>query len=666
MSETSTKKIQLTQEIETSASLLSPLTIGLLILAALLIVAMVGLGISLLGQVSDIEDNEELSGILVDFSERPYTSVQRDTLRLAIMIENEESNINDIRNLRAIITNHMAKLTSPTQIRIRTDEVNAATLALQTRWGEETQNSITDYISAPVQDEAERRDVIAALEDFERDLNAISLQNERDRQARAAELDDNTGDVLDTMRDILAGLAATGALLVLFGAGVASSIARSSRQVVALNNVLDQRVRDRTRDLQTATDVSQQVAALLNTNELVKSVSNQTINSYGLEAILIGLVDDEKQEISIISSIKRDGKPLVFDDTVKIGLEARPSIIARAARERSSVMVPDVTASSDYLSLGTLPTVKAEAAIPMVVGDKVVGVFDLYADNADRFSADTLNALRIVANQTAVAVQNANLFADVTRARQEAETSNKVKSQFLAAMSHELRTPMNSILNFTQFVSSGMLGDVTAEQKDALDKSYASGEHLLNLINDVLDISKIESDALQLYVERDIDLAEVLGAVSDMGESLAKGQPIAFSIQQPSELPRIIGDKQRIRQIILNLVSNAIKFTTEGRVDVIAEQANDCIRIMVKDTGPGIPEIQHEKIFELFSQTQVGLRKGGGTGLGLPIARRLAQAHEGTLDVASEVGKGSTFTVTLPIKPPSLEKILREQEAEEA
>jgi signal transduction histidine kinase len=651
----------------TPVQTLSPLTLALLLVAAIVVVAMIVLGVTLLQQIGEIEDNQQLSENLVIFSERPYTAVQRDVLRLAVLIEDENSAINDVRNLRAVVTNHMTRLTLPEQVAVRSDAVNNATQDLLVLWAGDTQNAITDFINAPVRDEQERAVVIGALQQFERDLNAISVQNELDRQESAAQLDTSTINVLDTMRNVLTGLGATGALLLLFAAGVTLSIARSTQQVIRLNNVLDQRVRERTRDLQTATDVSQQITTLLDIDALVARVAAETVARYSLDAVLVGLVDEDAGNITIVASSDAQTKPFSFETPPQISIDARPSVIARAARERTNVIVSDVKSSPDYLALKGLPDVKTEAVIPMVIGRRTVGVFDLYSNDPDRFTPETINALRIVANQTAVAVQNARLYAEATTARQEAETANKAKSQFLAAMSHELRTPMNSVLNFTQFVSSGMLGDVNDEQKDALDKGHASGEHLLNLINDVLDISKIESDALQLYIERDIDLdADILKPVADMGESLTKNQPIEFELHKDDDLPHLLGDKQRIRQIVLNLAGNACKFTQEGHVKVHARRkGDDHITITVNDTGPGIPADQQEKIFELFSQTKIGLRRGGGTGLGLPIARRLAEAHAGTLTVESEVGKGSTFTLTLPVTPDTLEKQLLAEEASE-
>lgn len=649
-----------------NARIFSPLSVALIVLALGVIIAMLGLGLTLLDQISEIEDNQETSEILVDFSERPYTSVQRDTLRLAVLIEDEASEINDVRNLRAVITNHMTRLTSPTQVRVRTDAVNARTVALLSVWASETQLAITDYINSSPRDEAERAEVIAALERFEQELDSISRQNEQDRQARAETLDSSTLDVLDSMSNILIGLGVTIVLLILFGAGVTATISRSTQQVIRLNNVLDQRVRERTRDLETATGVSQQVIRVLEIDELVERVADETVKQYAFDAVIVSLLNAEDQYLDVAASRDAQGKPLPAEPSTRIHLEQRPSIVARVARERQPIVVPDVKTSPDYISLSNLPEINAEAVIPLAVGEQTMGVLDVYSTDPARFTPEVVNALTIVANQTAIAVQNARLFADVRRARQEAEVANKAKTQFLSAMSHELRTPMNAVLNFTQFVSSGMLGEVNDKQKDALTKASNRGEDLLNLINDVLDISKIESDALQLYIERDIAISDIVDAVHSTAEGLLTDDAVTFVLECADDLPNILGDKQRIRQILVNLVSNACKFTKAGTVTLQVQKADtDHVKFIVIDTGPGIHPDDQERIFELFSQTKVGLRKGGGTGLGLPIARRLAEAHEGTLTVESDVDKGATFTLTLPIKPAALEKTLLKQEAED-
>jgi signal transduction histidine kinase len=233
-------------------------------------------------------------------------------------------------------------------------------------------------------------------------------------------------------------------------------------------------------------------------------------------------------------------------------------------------------------------------------------------------------------------------------ARAQAERANQVKSAFLASMSHELRTPLNGIINFTGFVADEMLGPVNEKQGQFLRDAIVNAEHLLSLINDVLDISKIEAGSLRLFVENNIDLAKEIDTVARTGETLLEDKPVTLSVDIQGPLLPIQGDKRRIRQIILNLVSNACKFTDEGSVTITARQTDESVFITVRDTGPGIDAKDHETVFGTFLQTETGLRKGGGTGLGLPISKKLAEAHGGRLWLESELGKGAAFFVVLP------------------
>lgn len=246
------------------------------------------------------------------------------------------------------------------------------------------------------------------------------------------------------------------------------------------------------------------------------------------------------------------------------------------------------------------------------------------------------------------------LLQETEAARQAAEEANRVKSQFLAAMSHELRTPLNAILNFTQFVADGAVGDVNEEQVDLLNKSVESGKHLLTLINDVLDISKIEAGAFKLFVEDNVNLQQETKAVVSAGKVLLGDKPVEIVEEIEPDLPLMVGDKRRIRQIMLNLMSNACKFTEQGSIKLSVRRQNEQIVFTVQDTGSGIAAEDHDLIFEIFRQTKAGLRQGEGTGLGLPISRRLAEAHDGRLWMESSPGKGSTFYVSLPLKSDKL------------
>ncbi len=245
-------------------------------------------------------------------------------------------------------------------------------------------------------------------------------------------------------------------------------------------------------------------------------------------------------------------------------------------------------------------------------------------------------------------------WEQVQLAEQLRELDN-VKSAFLASMSHELRTPLNAVLNFSKFVATGMLGPVNDRQVDALNKSISSGKHLLALINDVLDITKIESGMLTLFIEADVDLKTEINAIGATAETLLAEKPDVRLVRAVSDtLPVIIGDRRRIHQILLNLVSNACKFTKQGSVTIGADTHDTTIVLSIKDTGPGISLADQTTIFEPFRQTAMGLSQGGGTGLGLAIAQRLVEAHGGRLWVESVPGAGASFFVQLPLQSEAL------------
>jgi signal transduction histidine kinase len=243
---------------------------------------------------------------------------------------------------------------------------------------------------------------------------------------------------------------------------------------------------------------------------------------------------------------------------------------------------------------------------------------------------------------------------ETQQAREQAEQSDQVKSAFLASMSHELRTPLNAVINFTQFVVDGDTGEITAQQNELLTEVIASAKHLLSLINDVLDMSKIEAGSLSLFIEDDIDLNDMLKNVMTVGRGLLNGKPVQIEAALEDNLPLIRADQHRVLQIMLNIMSNACKFTETGAIKVSARQQEGEIVVSVTDNGPGIALDDQKIVFEAFKQTPSGLRQGGGTGLGMPIARSLAEAHGGRLWVQSEVGSGATFFVALPTKSEEL------------
>src|SRR5690554_2864145 len=271
-----------------------------------------------------------------------------------------------------------------------------------------------------------------------------------------------------------------------------------------------------------------------------------------------------------------------------------------------------------------------------------------YDERAPVTSHDEVGQLAIAFNEMATAIQQREI--SLKEAREQAEQADRVKSMFLANVSHELRTPLNAIINLTKFVALGMYGDVNDEQKETLHKVEASGKHLLNLINNVLDISKIESGSLELFVEDGVNIEEIIRLAIETAKGLLIQKPVVIRSDIAPDLPLMTGDQQRIRQIVLNLLSNACKFTDEGEIVVRADCQNGEVTICVRDTGPGIDPKEQDIIFQVFRQAKAGVRKAEGTGLGLPISRRLAEAHGGRLWVNSVPGEGASFYIALPVE----------------
>jgi signal transduction histidine kinase len=412
--------------------------------------------------------------------------------------------------------------------------------------------------------------------------------------------------------------------------------------------VLERRVEERTRDLTIAADVSSQIAAVLNLDELLPQIVQQTREGYNFYHTSVFLFDEKTSRVSLRASVGRHGS-VMKPGSQTFGIQDR-GLVPRAARERQPVLINDVNSAQDYFNNPNLPETRAELAIPVIIGSKLIGVLDLQSEIQNRFTENELRILQTLAEQIGVAVENARLYSEQMEVAKELRELDNMKSQFLASMSHELRTPLNAILNFTKFVSMEVYGSVTEQQHDALGKIVGSAQHLLSLINDVLDVTKIEAGMMQLFIEADVDPQLELQTVIATAETLLSEKPVELIRDIDANLPLIVGDRRRVRQILLNLVSNACKFTEVGRVTISAKNRGDELLFAVSDTGPGIAHEDLDIIFEPFRQTEHGVKHAGGTGLGLPISRKLVAAHGGRLWVESEVGDGSTFYLTLPVR----------------
>lgn len=411
---------------------------------------------------------------------------------------------------------------------------------------------------------------------------------------------------------------------------------------------LEQRVANRTRDLEVAADVSQQITSLLNLDILLNTVAERTRAAFNLYHVFVWLGDKEAGLFRLKAGAGTQATALLQrEDAIKI--DSPIGLIPRAYRTRENVLINDVSQAPDYLYLPELPDTKAELVIPLILGDMIFGVLDLQHDVMNRFDADDLRVFSILAKQIAVAVRNANLYEETLEARQAAEKADELKSRFLSIVSHELRTPLNGILNFTQMVSTGLHGEVNERQVATLTMVVDNGQHLLTLINDILDISKIEAGGLDFFMETNVDLSKALRIAIHTGEALARQKDLHFIVEIPVTLEKIYGDAQRLRQVVLNLVSNAIKYTDTGHVTLRIHQDSVNTQIAVVDTGIGIDTSDLERIFAPFQQTSAGIKHGqSSTGLGLPIAKHIVEAHGGQILVHSQPNVGSTFTIVLP------------------
>jgi signal transduction histidine kinase len=255
------------------------------------------------------------------------------------------------------------------------------------------------------------------------------------------------------------------------------------------------------------------------------------------------------------------------------------------------------------------------------------------------------------ADQAAIAIENVRLFNEIQDKSFQLGIANKHKSEFLANMSHELRTPLNAIIGFSEVLVDRMFGDLNPKQEDYLRDIHSSGQHLLSLINDILDLSKIEAGRMDLELTR-FDLTGAIDNALTLVRERALRNGIVLSLKAAQDLGDWVADERKVKQILVNLLSNAVKFTPQGgRIDVSARRGNGCIEIAVADTGVGIAPEDHKKVFEEFRQAGSDhLKKAEGTGLGLALTRKFVDMHGGSITLQSEVGKGSTFTFTLPEK----------------
>ena len=289
-------------------------------------------------------------------------------------------------------------------------------------------------------------------------------------------------------------------------------------------------------------------------------------------------------------------------------------------------------------------------AVPLMRDDHLLGGLVVYRKAPGEFDASVVDLLRTFATQSALAIQNARLFREIEEKSRELATASRHKSEFLANMSHELRTPLNAIIGFSEVLAERMFGEINDKQAEYLADILESGRHLLSLINDILDLSKIEAGRMELQAT-EFNLPDAIENTLTLVRERAHRRGIALGRMVDERLGTICADERKVKQVLLNLLSNALKFTPEGgRIDVAATVTDNAIEISVSDTGVGIAAEDQAAVFEEFRQVGAASKKIEGTGLGLAISRKFIELHGGKIWVQSQVGAGSTFAFMLPLQ----------------
>ena len=423
---------------------------------------------------------------------------------------------------------------------------------------------------------------------------------------------------------------------------------------------LEQRVEARTQELTGALkqleallEISRAVSSTLKLETVLNTIIARAVELSETTGGVVYQYDEAKQEFlpQVTLQMEEDLIAAITGKPIRLGEAA----IGRAAVSRTPFQVPDILDDQDYGAPHLRPILvrrgyRSLLAMPLLREERIVGGLVVWRREPGRFSAEIVNLLQTFASHSVLAIENAMLFREVEQKRRELESASKHKSQFLANMSHELRTPLNAILGYTELILDNIYGEVSEKVRDVLACLEKSGRHLLILINDILDLSKIEAGQLTLSLS-EYSMEDLVQTVITGVEPLAAEKKLSLRATVAPDLPLGHGDERRLNQVLLNLVGNAIKFTEAGEVMVEVEALDSAFLVAVSDTGPGIIHSDQARLFEEFHQADsTSTRKKGGTGLGLSISKRIVEMHGGRIWVESNPGKGSTFSFTIPFR----------------
>jgi signal transduction histidine kinase len=401
-------------------------------------------------------------------------------------------------------------------------------------------------------------------------------------------------------------------------------------------------------ELRALGEISKAVNSTLDLETVLNTIVSKATQLAGTEAGAIYVYDEKTQEFELRATYG-------MSDELLAAMREQHAALSQAVRGFAATPEPKQVSNLRELPPDPVNEMiiragyRARLLVPLVGPDGVLGALVVRRKEAGEFPESTIELMQTFAGQSVLAIQNARLFSEIGEKSKQLEIASQHKSQFLANMSHELRTPLNAVLGYTELILDSIYGEVPEKARATLERIQSNGRHLLGLINDVLDLSKIEAGQLTLSLA-DYSIKDVVHNVYGAVESLATSKSLGLEVELPKDLPTAHGDERRLTQVLLNLVGNAIKFTDSGEVAILTSAANGSFTIAVRDTGPGIAEKDQGKIFEEFQQADSSITKQkGGTGLGLAIAKRIIEMHGGRLWVDSKLGQGSTFSFTVPV-----------------
>ncbi len=400
-------------------------------------------------------------------------------------------------------------------------------------------------------------------------------------------------------------------------------------------------------ELEALRKVGEAVSSTLDLDEVLATIATHAVELSGTDGGSIMEYDESERRFLVRSVYRTPAEVVERLQDARIDIDA--TLVGRAARERRPIAVPDLSAVDldPHLRILFDDGWRSLVAVPMLREDRIVGSLIVRRKLTGDFSEEVVDLLETFASQSALALLNAQLFRALEERSAQLEVASRHKSEFLASMSHELRTPLNAVLGFSEVLLERMFGEINEKQEDYLRDIHGSGKHLLELLNEILDLSKVEAGQMELEFTQ-VDAPAVLEYAVAMLRERAAAHSVEVRVEVGSEVGVVEVDELRFKQVVLNLLSNAVKFTPDGgSVVVRARQVGDELQVSVEDTGVGIPEADRDRIFESFQQGGRGASREEGTGLGLTLSRRIVELLGGRMWLESEVGVGSKFGFSL-------------------